>query len=242
MAGGLFRTIPYAFCAAFALSACNNTDSIEDFDSGPSGQDQDALASAPDSGTPGNSDDSGVSGHPDAAPFDSGVQGTDAGNDSGVHDTGVHMDATTGQDAQTQDAQGGMDATTPDSGPTDSGTSNCIPGVVANCSGHHRAGQDCAGCHDFLGSTLHWTLAGTLYMGGSALAGATIEAIDANGQKVDMQTCSNGNFYTLQSVTFPVTVRASDCPNDHAMVASLSSSQGSCNNCHGGSTALISLP
>src|SRR5450432_320214 len=95
-------------------------------------------------------------------------------------------------------------------------------------SGHHNAGQDCLnGCHNH-----GFTLAGTIYSGGAALTGATVTVKDANGTTFDVVSQLDGNFYTTQAVTFPLTVYASSCPSMQPMVATVAA--GGCNKsgCH----------
>lgn len=108
----------------------------------------------------------------------------------------------------------------------------CIPPGAPPTSGHHNPGEGCLGCHQG-GNAPRWTLAGTLYTkasGGATLSGATIEAVDAQGQVIRIVTSTNGNFYTGQAITFPVTVRASACPSSVAMVDP--PNDGNCNSCH----------
>jgi hypothetical protein len=109
----------------------------------------------------------------------------------------------------------------------------CINSAAPPSSGHHNAGEGCLGCHQGGGGPPLFTLAGTLYTkvsGGTAIAGATLEAIDANGATVRIVTSQNGNFYTGQPIAFPVTVRASACPNSAGMLSGVS--DGNCNSCH----------
>jgi hypothetical protein len=116
----------------------------------------------------------------------------------------------------------------------------CDPGVAANGDGHHNAGQSCitAGCHD--GNTAEaplWTAAGTVYDalgGGAAVAGATIHLVDGAGTDVKLVTSANGNFYTAQAITYPVTTRVSKCPTTIPMVAQVQANGASCNTagCH----------
>lgn len=169
------------------------------------------------------SDDAGTSLTPDGAPIakgDGGAPIVDASSPS--------------QDA----AVAPKDAATalPDA-------STCLNGVASPSSGKHHAGADCMSCHDGLSANIRWTVAGTLYTtvnGTTAISGANIEIIDAANKKVVLATSTNGNFYTTQSFTFPVKVRASKCPNDAKMTAT---ALGSCNanSCHN-STMRIHLP
>jgi hypothetical protein len=108
---------------------------------------------------------------------------------------------------------------------------NCIPAATPTIDGHHNAGQACLQCHD--GNTAganKFTAAGTIYdklalaSGAQGLAGVTIEITDANGAKVAVVTASQGapgNFWTDQPLVFPLKVRASQCPADRPMSASL---------------------
>jgi hypothetical protein len=120
--------------------------------------------------------------------------------------------------------------------------SACIPKTSPLTSGHHNAGQACLGCHNG-NRAINFSLGGTLYTsatGGSAIAGATIEVIDAKGTKVDIVTSQNGNFYSEQNLIAPFTVRASGCPNDVRMNATAA---GDCSSsgCHS-STMQVHLP
>jgi hypothetical protein len=144
-------------------------------------------------------------------------------------------------DMATGGGGGGGAADMAGGGGTTDMASNCIALTTALTSGHHNAGAACAGCHNGSGATL-WTASGTLYnavSGGAAIAGATIVLTDANNQAVSIVTSTNGNFYTTTPLTYPVTARASGCPNDVAMVSKASS--GDCNSCHN-STLRVHLP
>jgi len=127
----------------------------------------------------------------------------------------------------------------PDAGGTpDAGMQGppCKNKVTSVGSGHHNAGQDCMNSCHFHG----FTLAGTLYSaasGGTAVSGASITAKDAAGQTFDIVTQADGNFYTSNSVQFPVTVYASECQIQQAgvpMTDTIPSSGAGCNStgCH----------
>jgi len=188
------------------------------------------LPNFPDSqGAQGTTQDPGIG----------GGAGTTGGSTSSPSDGGSAIGATDGASPIAASGGGG-------GGPTDAGSaadlaSSCIALTAAPSSGHHNAGQACAGCHDGANATL-WTASGTLYnavSGGSAIAGATIVLTDANNQEVRIVTSSNGNFYTQTALAYPVTARASGCPNDVAMVSKAAS--GDCNSCHN-STLRVHLP
>ena len=110
--------------------------------------------------------------------------------------------------------------------------------------GHHNAGQDCMnGCHNH-----GFTLAGTLFAAANSttpVLGGTITVTDANGKTFDMVSQLNGNFYTSNAVTFPVTVIASSCPNIQHMSATVAAGSGGCNKvgCHtAGAQGYVHLP
>ena len=105
------------------------------------------------------------------------------------------------------------------SGTTDGGGGNpdaamtgppCKNKVTSVGSGHHHPGEDCMNsCHNH-----GFTLAGTLYAsatGTAVVSGASITVKDAAGQMFDIVSQADGNFYTSTSVSFPVTVYASEC-------------------------------
>lgn len=108
---------------------------------------------------------------------------------------------------------------------------NCIAAATPTIDGHHNAGQACLSCHD--GNTAganKFTAAGTLYdklslaAGAAGKSGVTIEITDANGTKVSVVSANlgaPGNFWTDQPLVFPLKVRASQCPADRPMSASL---------------------
>ncbi len=127
----------------------------------------------------------------------------------------------------------GSNSNNPDSGTT-SGF-QCKNQVSSYGSGHHNPGQDCMQCHS------DFSVAGTLYTtatGSTAIAGATITIKDGSGQTEDLVTQANGNFYSFNSHSFPITVWASDCQVSQTaqmMVSQVqASSNGGCNmsGCH----------
>ena len=132
---------------------------------------------------------------------------------------------------------------TPDGGTTPAFT--CRNPATPGALGHHNAGQDCQqGCHNH-----GFTFSGTLYTSaaGTTIApGATITAIDANGQSVDVVSQTNGNFYSSAAVVFPLTIYASSCPTIQKMTATVPAGSGGCNKtgCHvaGASPGRVHLP
>jgi hypothetical protein len=128
--------------------------------------------------------------------------------------------------------------------PADAAGFTCRNKVASVGSGHHNAGQDCQqGCHNH-----GFTLSGTLFTtsaGGTPVVGASITVKDAANQTFDMVSQANGNFYTSNVVTFPVTVIASMCPDIKPMAGSISAGNGGCNKsgCHAsGAQGPIHLP
>ncbi len=94
-----------------------------------------------------------------------------------------------------------------------------------------RPGSDCLACHSAGGSATPWTVAGTVYAAGAAVAGANVRITDSAGSTFGLRTNRAGNFYTAESVAFPLRVcvergGAADCMESVV-------SQGSCNTCHG---------
>jgi hypothetical protein len=125
---------------------------------------------------------------------------------------------------------------------------NCINTATPILDGHHNAGQACLQCHDGNTAT-KFTAAGTVYdklalaNGATGLAGVTVEIIDAAGTKLQVVTASAsapGNFYTTTALVFPLKVRATQCPSNRLMSASLAANanpalgDGNCNRagCH----------
>jgi hypothetical protein len=93
----------------------------------------------------------------------------------------------------------------------DAGAFPCRPGVMTVGTGHHNPGLDCRGvCHDH-----GFTVAGTLYTtanGAAPVTGATITIIDAAEHTIDVVTQQNGNFFTSATISYPITLVASNCP------------------------------
>ena len=148
---------------------------------------------------------------------------------------GLFVGACTG-DISGIDNQTPIDAAPPvavvDAAPTPDAVPLCQPKVATVGDGHHNAGQDCqGGCHDHgfqLSGTLYTTAAGT-----APMVGATVTITDKNGKNVDAISQANGNFYTTEILVFPVTVKASECPDHVAMSGAIVAKSG-CNStgCH----------
>lgn len=116
----------------------------------------------------------------------------------------------------------------------------CEPAATILPAGNHNAGQACLTCH-VLGNAdgaPPFSLAGTLYdsaAGTAPLAAGTIVVTDANGVTLKLATATNGNFYTSATIAWPVTVKASKCPDEVPMGSQ--PAVGDCNGCHTGIAA-----
>jgi hypothetical protein len=107
-------------------------------------------------------------------------------------------------------------------------------------SGHHNPGLTCvaAGCHD--GNTPLaplWTAAGTFYLdaaGSAPLPGTTVTITDAANKVVEVVSGANGNFWTEEDLTFPLTILAERCGLTASMPDPVPAGSPSCNvaGCH----------
>jgi hypothetical protein len=131
---------------------------------------------------------------------------------------------------------GGGDAGAPDG--TEVAADDCDEPVLGGLpSGHHNAGAVCLNCHDGNGAAPRWTAAGTIYTtiaGTAPLPGATIHLVDADGVEVVLLSATNGNFWTTQDLAFPLTAKASRCPDTQEMPIGVQLASASCNKggCH----------
>ena len=120
----------------------------------------------------------------------------------------------------------------------------CEPAATNLPNGHHNAGTACLTCHN--GTTAaRFRVAGTLYtsaQGGTPVGGATIVVKDSANVSVKLVTAADGNFYTNEALTPPLTVKASKCPSvDKAMPTA--ANNGDCNSCHqANTTGRVFLP
>lgn len=182
-----------------------------------------------------------ASGYDGTGPGGGGASQSTASTDpGGGADTAADSGSSSTSSKSGGDRDGGQTATS-DGGQSaiDSGGSNmCLPGVAPELVGKHNEGSNCmqGGCHDGSNGAPKWTVAGTLYNGVNSVVpviGATIEVTDAKGKVVKIATSFDGNFHSTEPLTFPLSVRASDCPNDAHMLDHVTSTQG-CNQsgCH----------
>jgi hypothetical protein len=95
-------------------------------------------------------------------------------------------------------------------------------------------GEDCMRCHgggEGEGARA-WTVAGTVYPSettedpDAGVRGATISISDANGKSFDLRSNDAGNFYTAESLAFPIAVAV----NGEWMEPP--PPDGRCNRCH----------
>ncbi len=87
--------------------------------------------------------------------------------------------------------------------------------------------QDCLRCHSSRGDARTWTAAGTWYKG------SHITLVDSVGKTVSLTGNDAGNFYTAESLAFPVTAYV----NGKMMPAA--TSYGGCNVCHHAETITV---
>jgi hypothetical protein len=64
------------------------------------------------------------------------------------------------------------------------------------------------------------------------VVGGTITVTDAGGTSYALVSQDNGNFYTSQSLTFPVSVSASACPSSATMTAKVTTGGCATSGCH----------
>ena len=91
-----------------------------------------------------------------------------------------------------------------------------------------RPGENCNSCHSF-------KVAGTLFgapdaSASSGKSGGTINLVDAAGKSLSLSSNGAGNFYTSQSLTFPLTASVTLAGVTKTMTAKVSS--GACSSCH----------
>ncbi len=113
----------------------------------------------------------------------------------------------------------------------------CTDPVAPADDGHHRPGDDCMSCHRQGGDATPYALAGTLYAdaGGAApVAGATLHFMDTAGLDAIVITAANGNFWSVDPITFPLVAFTARCPDVVPMVTALGEADLGCNRagCH----------
>jgi hypothetical protein len=99
-----------------------------------------------------------------------------------------------------------------------------------------RPGEDCMRCHGANEDEAKtWSIAGTVYDAPDAdaqagLLGAHIQITDASGWSFRLRSNLSGNFYSAESVAFPLQVCAEKGGATHCMEDPVQS--GACNACH----------
>ena len=101
-------------------------------------------------------------------------------------------------------------------------------------------GSDCLACHSEKGTAPDrvWSVAGTtanLALGAGPapeLAGATVSFVDAAGKTHAMTSNGAGNFYTAESVVFPLSDVTIAREGQPPRVMPMPAQSGSCNACH----------
>ena len=119
----------------------------------------------------------------------------------------------------------------------DADTPDCVPPTLAPGTGYHFPGEDCIACHRQAGGAPPFTIGGTLYSdeeGTMPIAGETVVIDDAYGNRLAVVTEDNGNFYSIDPISFPVKTYLAVCPTVVPMVTDVPQSSASCNSaaCH----------
>lgn len=97
-------------------------------------------------------------------------------------------------------------------------------------------GEDCQTCHRERGeASPSWVVSGTLFPRSDSAAqdgieGAEIRLTDARGRRLTVRTNGAGNFYTAESLEFPLRVEVHH--RDSIAVMPIPVPDGACNGCH----------
>lgn len=113
----------------------------------------------------------------------------------------------------------------------------CADPVAPAGDGHHRPGDDCLMCHRQGGDATPYSIAGTVYAdsGGTApAAGVQLHFKDASGLDVTVTTEANGNFWSVEALSFPLIAFVAQCPDVVPMVTPIAETDVGCNRagCH----------
>jgi len=97
-----------------------------------------------------------------------------------------------------------------------------------------QPGQDCLRCHG-PNRSLTWAAAGTVFGGPSASADSGVQGVlvrltDSTGRTIELTTNGAGNFYTAESLAFPLSATVSLGGQSVSMITPVP--KGSCNSCH----------
>jgi hypothetical protein len=110
-------------------------------------------------------------------------------------------------------------------------------------------GENCQGCHSgnsaeplYFGERRRhattWTIAGTVFGGANGavgVEGAEVQIKDANGFAFSLRTNQAGNFYSKETVAFPLS--ACVAIGGQAVCQASPVVSGSCNSCHNAASA-----
>jgi hypothetical protein len=100
-----------------------------------------------------------------------------------------------------------------------------------------QPGQDCLFCHSANGGAQTWNAAGTVFqttaVDSPGFEGAQVQITDADNKSFSLRTNLAGNFYTAESIHFPLKVCISANGTTACQQSALMQGQGSCNTCHG---------
>jgi hypothetical protein len=133
-----------------------------------------------------------------------------------------------------------MSTTTTTTG--DSGTSTCTSGLVWTGGNHGspsmHPGHACVDCHSREDAP-QWTIAGTVYPSlheeddcDGTRGGLKVVVTDATGRSLTLAVNNAGNFYTNQSVTFPIHAKVVNAATGAETAMTDAQSSGDCNGCH----------
>ncbi len=119
----------------------------------------------------------------------------------------------------------------------DANLPSCVPQGAAPADGYHFPGEDCITCHQQAGGAPPFTVGGTLYsdeVGSAPAPGVTIVIDDFFGNRFSMVTEENGNFYSIDPITFPIKTYLAVCPTIIPMLSNVPQASASCNSaaCH----------
>ena len=111
-----------------------------------------------------------------------------------------------------------------------------VAGCIPAASPVMEPGNDCLACHAEGQSKLPWTLSGTIYAAPDAraeqgIAGVEVQATGSDGKVLTLESNSAGNFYTRETVAFPVQLRLRRGDQVKEMTRTLDGVTG-CASCH----------
>jgi hypothetical protein len=107
-----------------------------------------------------------------------------------------------------------------------------------------KPGEDCLRCHG--SGNLRWYAAGTVFLDPKAavtdgVQGVEVILTDSNNRRISLTSNGAGNFYTAETLVFPLTAEVKR--GDKSLKMPDSVPQGGCNSCHtGGDIGRIYAP